>query len=371
MGNPFFELIGVAVGLRRALTSAPSAAGWAAMYAEARRQTLVGVLYAALERLPAVQRPPREVLLPWYALAERIRRESGHLLTEAERLTERLEARGFDAVLLKGSGVAAYYPNPALRMPGDIDLWLLPKGMEPDAIVRGEARKAVEQFAASVKTPLQATWLHADLPLSERASVEVHFTPSLLCVPRRNARLQRWLAAQAAVQVAHRVPLRPEGRALQVPTTDFNRVYLLLHLYRHFLEEGVGLRQLMDYHYLLLRGDQPAAGESALLASLGLTRFAGAVGYVLRRLFGTPETALPAPVDASAGRFLLDEVMKAGNFGHYDARYAPREGETRAQVFLRKSRRSLRFFGMYPAEVAWSPLFRVWHYCWRFRRHYL
>ena len=99
---------------------------------------------------------------------------------------------------------------------------------------------------------------------------------------------------------------------------------------------------------------------------MGLLRFSRAVVYVLQEVFGLEDEFCFVPPDEREGRFLLDEIMLAGNFGKYDWRYRCASGsEGMWSRFLRKSRRNFHLAVHYPGEVIWDVPFRVCHYLWR------
>ena len=154
-----------------------------------------------------------------------------------------------------------------------------------------------------------------------------------------------------------------------VPNAAFNRVYILVHIYRHLFAEGIGLRQLLDYYFVLKQGFTEIAREEPLriLRSLGMMRFTRAVMWVLQEVYAMPDRYLLTSPDAKEGRFLLDEIMLAGNFGKYDERMQRSVGEGTFRWGLRKVLRNFRFVRSYPSEVLWSPLFKVWHLFWRIR----
>ena len=154
-----------------------------------------------------------------------------------------------------------------------------------------------------------------------------------------------------------------------VPNAAFNRVYILVHIYRHLFAEGIGLRQLLDYYFVLQQGFTELEREETLriLRSLGMMRFTRAVMWMLQEVFGMPDRYLLTSPDAKEGRFLLDEIMLAGNFGKYDERMQRAAGEGTFRWGLRKVLRNFRFVRSYPSEVLWSPIFKVWHLFWRIR----
>ena len=81
--------------------------------------------------------------------------------------------------------------------------------------------------------------------------VELHFFPGIMNNPIYNARLQKWFKRNADLQCSN-VVSQPDGIGeIAIPTTAFNVVYQLTHLYHHFFDEGIGMRQIIDYYYVV------------------------------------------------------------------------------------------------------------------------
>lgn len=145
-------------------------------------------------------------------------------------------------------------------------------------------------------------------------------------------------------------------------------VYILLHIYRHLLGEGIGLRQLLDYYYVLRRdiGHEDKEETLALLKQLRLYRFARGIMYVLQNVFGLEDRFLLCEPCVTDGEMLLSEILIAGNFGHYDPRIDwSQKRNGKFSVFVKRCRRNLRFVRYYPAEVICTPIFKIWHQFWR------
>ena len=69
--------------------------------------------------------------------------------------------------------------------------------------------------------------------------------------PLYNARLQKWFKRNADLQCSNAVSL-PDGIGeIAIPTMAFNVIYQLCHLYHHFFDEGIGMRQIIDYYYVV------------------------------------------------------------------------------------------------------------------------
>lgn len=352
MNSLFFEILRIALGRQQVLSAVPTVEQWRELYLMAVKQTLVGVLFPVLEQLPQEQRPPREVVLQWYMLKERTIKANRLLNQRAVETQAFFRGEGFDCCILKGQGIATLYPNPLLRTSGDIDIWL-----------NGE-RERIYAFAHS-RVGLQGlTYQHIHYPLHKDVEVEVHVTPGHLFAPIRNRRLQHYF--ESAAQWHHEVEL-PEGvGSICVPTAEFNRIYILLHIYMHLFGEGIGLRQVLDYYYVLRQADTVESRERtvATLRKLRMMRFAKAMMWVLHEVFGLEEEYLIATPDENEGRFLLSEIMLAGNFGKYDARIDRTNHHKLLPRLYNSLRRNWKFLVRYPHEMIWDVPFRTWQYVW-------
>ena len=309
---------------------------------------MAGIFFGGIEKLPAEERPPREVLMPWIAVAERVKAANRFLNRRAAEVSARLRADGWRHCILKGQGVATFYPEPLLRQPGDIDVWMM------------GARRDVLRYLEDRYGRMALCYLHADAHGKGAEAVEYHFTPSFATSPFRNRRLQQWFAAQADAQAGHYVDL-PEGAGeIPVPTQAFNEIYMLHHIYRHLFSEGVGLRQVCDYAVLLIRRED-TEGTSAMLRRLGLEDFARGLAWILMSCFHLPESKLYCTPDGRQGRFIFNEIMRSGNFGQYDARFNPLpQGAGKLRRACHKARRNFSFVRSYPGEVVWYLPFMAW-----------
>ena len=240
-----------------------------------------------------------------------------------------------------------------MRTPGDIDIYL--EG----------GRKRIMQYVNKVCPNQVMRYHHVDFPVMKTA-IEVHFTPSYMFFPLHNSRMQKWFGKVMDLQCSNRVTL-PDGYGeITVPTTSFNVIYILSHLYRHVFTEGIGLRQLLDYYFNIERcNDGNIEILQRELKHLGLWKFAKAVMYVLHEVFGLSEDKMIAPMDDKEGKFLLDEIMRGGNFGQYDTRLGSKEDEGKLHRYLRMNLRNLRFVRHYPTEALSEPLFRTWFAVWK------
>ncbi len=355
----FYELLNVALGHREALSRVPSEADWQILYEQCDRQTLLGVAFPALGILQGEQRAPKRLFMQWYAASEDIRQRNSVLNRKAVLAARTFARDGRRSIILKGQGLALLYPDPALRTPGDIDIWV--EGRRADTV------RYLRRFCPDE----EVVYHNMHFPALNDVEMEAHFTPSWFNYPVANMRFQRWCKAQQERLFSHRVTLGEYGEVC-VPDAAFNRVYVMQHIYRHLFGDGIGLRQVLDYYYVLRQGFTEAEKAETLrqLRRMKMRRFAGALMYVEQRVFGLEKTYLLCEPDEREGRYLLSEILRAGNFGKYDPRIVHTAGEPKWHSFLRITRQVWHLVGHYPAEVICSPLFRAWHYVWRVAKGY-
>ena len=350
----FFDFLRFCIGSAKEIPGSLKEVDWKELYAIAKKQALLGVLFYGIQRLPKELAPEQKLLMQWMAMAEMIRKQNIRLFLDSVKVCQNFENEGFANCILKGQGNALLYPDPYMRTPGDIDIYL------------AGGRKRVMQYINKVCPNQVMRYHHVDFPVMKTA-IEVHFTPSYMFFPIHNRRMQKWFRKVMDEQCNHRVSL-PDGYGeIHVPQVSFNVIYILSHLYRHIFTEGVGLRQLLDYYYVLISDDLLLIRDSVQkdLKHLSLWKFAQAVMFGMKEVFGLSEDRMIAPMDEREGRFLLDEIMRGGNFGQYDDRMCSKVGESKMHRYFRMNFRNLRFVKHYPTEALSEPLFRTWFAGWK------
>ena len=423
----FFDFLRFCIGSAKEIPGSLKEVDWKELYAIAQKQALLGVLFYGIQRLPKELAPEQKLLMQWMVMAEQIRKQNIRLFLDSVKVCKNFENKGFANCILKGQGNALLYPDPYMRTPGDIDIYL------------AGGRKRVMQYINKVCPNQVMRYHHVDFPVMKTA-IEVHFTPSYMFFPVHNRRMQKWFGKVMDSQCSNVVTL-PDGYGeITVPTMNFNVIYILSHLYRHVFTEGIGLRQLLDYYFVIcdfhkvyqnssnhpvplskegstshpsplsseerdvtaLRCSEPlrskdggpskvspncagwdrqdVSGDTATTASpssaaldrvqkelkhLGLWKFAQAVMFVMKEVFGLSEDKMIAPMDEKEGKFLFDEIMRGGNFGQYDDRMGDKVDESKIHRYFRMNLRNLRFVKYYPTEALSEPLFRTWFAVWK------
>lgn len=345
MNDLFFTLLKAAMkGERPETISLPMTLTdeeWQRLYDMADKHALLGVLFTVVCNMKL----PRSVARALIGDAQQISEMNELLNCEAARLTQLFADKGHRSAILKGQANARLYPSPLSRTPGDIDIWV-DGGRESVVAMLREMHLMDGQEEKTGEATV--SYHHVHLPLNEKeVSVEVHFRPSSGNYnPLTNRRLQQWLEQE--IQYGS---MGKEG--FNVPSVRFALVMQLAHIQRHFLEGGIGLRQVCDYYYLLKNStEEDRTVVAAQLKRFGLHRMAGALMWVLHQRLGLDKELLLCETDSQRGARLFDEMMEGGSFGNYSALW--QRGKW-ARPFLSQVKR-IKKASFAPTEVMWENM---------------
>ena len=365
----FFELLQVAIGRREQLSECPTETQWQEIYDICRKQALIGIGWYAIEKLPKEQRPHEELLFLWMGMAQKIVATNELVIDAARKVTKKLQRDGFDCCILKGAGNIVYYNDTLHSTPytlhsetglgmyrsaGDVDVWMIPR--EGKDVIEYAKQAAKEKGEKKPKIDYN----HARLPDCKGIEVEGHFFPAFLNSPIRNIRINKWTKTNTATQVNNICEYR-----FAIPTPEFNIIYQLLHIYRHLIKEGIGMRQLLDYYMIVLRFNEDKETHNTIptLKYLGLEKIAKGVMYIMQEVFLMKENELICKPNKKVGEFLLNEIMTAGNFGKHDPRLNHSQSLfPRTWDIVKHESNMMRFF---PEEAICDPFFRVYHKFWQ------
>ena len=360
-----FAFLQYSLGCKGNMNKVVASTDWQELYSFASKQAILGLCFEGIERLgkeypEELRLNPieRDLLMTWMGKAQQIRRQNMKVNTVAGKLYSMLRKDGLRCCILKGQGNALMYPNVYSRNPGDIDVW-----------VDANREEITEYAKCHFKLEDDIRFQHVETAM-DGVPVELHFFPCSMNNPLYHARLQKWFKRNADLQCSNVVSL-PDGIGeIAIPTTAFNVVYQLTHLYHHFFDEGIGMRQIIDYYYVVSMLNVNCEMLTWLpkeLKHLGLWKFAGAVMYVLHEVLGLPEEKMIAPMDEKRGRLLLAEILNGGNFGKHFTKYGHFTQQGMAKKYFLKIWRNMHFVRFYPAEALSEPIFRTWHFFWRLK----
>ena len=242
-----------------------------------------------------------------------------------------------------------------LRQSGDIDVWVKNRSvMELDAYVKELGLKP------------HTTAAHVSYEDKDGVEIELHADPAFFRSFRNDRKLVQWFNDSKGLIVENQL-------GFSIPCVEFNLVYMMVHMYHHVLFEGLGLRQLMDYYFVLLDYKTKTIKKTdgsvlSVLDSFGMNRFTTGIMWIMKEVFALEDGYLICEANEKYGRLILEDVMSGGNFGHHDEKNNGLHGGTAVGRSLNGLRRNMKFFALGPWEVLSSPMWSLWHFFWRKKR---
>ena len=240
--NAIFKFLKYCLGYNIDMGKVIAKMDWRQLYTFVSNQAIIGFCFDGIERLgneysEELKKNPieRDLLMTWMGKAQQIRRQNTKVNTVASKLYSMLREDGLRCCILKGQGNALMYPNVYSRNPGDIDVWV------------NASRSQITEYAKKhFEIGDDIRYHHIETSM-DGVPVELHFFPCSMNNPLYHARLQKWFRRNADLQCSNVVGLPDRAGDIAIPTTVFNVVYQLCHLYHHFFDEGIGMRQIIDY----------------------------------------------------------------------------------------------------------------------------
>ncbi len=297
---------------------------WERLMQEASQQAVLPLAFeAAKDLLPAepaaaLQEPVDD------ALVSNLCKEYEHI-----ELHRAMEEAGIPYVVMKGSASAAYYPQPMLRMMGDVDFLV----RREDAERAGGVLEKLGFRATGDRTnPIHQSYVREDP--AQRAEWELHWSPN--GIPRNEAGER--IRALLGDSIESAVLRETENGCYRVPDAFHHGLMLLIHTAMHLMHSGVGLRHLCDWAVF-------AAGFSEeefrgifeeKLRSAGLWDFAAVLTALSVRWLGCPDPGWTGLRDPELLDGLLCDILNGGNFGKKD-----RERLNQAKLMVDRSEGAL------------------------------
>ena len=260
-----------------------------------------------------------------------------------------LRDHGIEPVLLKGQGLARYYPVSELRQCGDIDLYVGEENYE-------KAYEALKEVVTEIDEKESAMsydkHFHAKIGAVQ---IEIHRFASILNCPKKNKRFQEY-AMKGFTHDCVNVNIGATG--LLLPNETFNVYYVFHHLLHHFLSSGVGVRHFCDLA-CLLHAKQELFDDHELkniLVGMKELRAWQIVGCILVENMGYPQSEFPFynPGMMKYADRMTRIMMVEGNFGHETPFRKPAHyGYFRGKLysFMFGTKRILRLSTIFPREM--------------------
>ena len=282
---------------------------WKGILYLGKTQAVLPLLYDGMTGLPEGKRLSGPSLMKLIAYVDRVEKLNADLDAAAGKICAGLAAEGISSVLLKGQGNAVLYPEPRHRQCGDIDLYV---GQENYLKAADVIRKWPEVHHEAKETSKHVGFGFGHL------EIELHKMAFEMADRKTDAAFRIWETEELS---SGRAEVLPGGEKVTVPPPMFNVIYVFCHGFHHFMESGLGLRQICDIAMLLHRyhSELDANEMEALLKEFRLLdEWRLFVSLAVRHL-GLPASEAPLyiPDKQDITDKLLQAIFDDGNFGHH------------------------------------------------------
>ena len=329
-----------------------SESDWNTFYDLASRNTIEGLLFDVLEKLPDNTQIPKSLISKWCVRIEQIKDRNLRTNSNiADQLSVFAKAN-IQPVLQKGQGIAQFYPNPQHRNCGDIDWYFDNKPDFEKACEIGKEKG--ENFSRSIK---DAFFLWNGL--------ETEYHTRL--VETRNPLKWKYIKSLEKKYESQQEFMYLQNMRVKLPAPLLNIVLVHIHILKHQITYGIGMRQLCDAAVLLktFHNKYDSQELHRVYKTLGVLPWVHVFHGLLVKYIGLNEDYLPFKIKLSSNKdidWMLNDILRGGNFGFnhmdYDD-YSSKSGRVNKTERLSKS--FIKYVQLAPFETLVFPAFQVFN----------
>ena len=277
MGQLLCELIKATLTGKDLKVEGVKEADWEQCFETARQQLVLAMTFPTMSALPKEQRPGFLLWSKWMAYAQSTAELSRHKQEAVRKMGAWLAEDGLATTVVKGFSVAVHYPRPELRELSDVDIY---SGPGYDAVNRCLTKHGL--------TVGKADGYHVHIRV-DNVSVEHHFSFSNSRVKGDMYGMETALQQLAASD--SRTTAMP---GILFPNAAFTTLYVGWHAYKHFLNEKIELRHVVDWALTLKQlNDEEAKKVEEVKGAAKWSRFADALTAISLHRLGLPKEWFP------------------------------------------------------------------------------
>lgn len=266
---------------------------WRRINELSNKQRLKSVLFLAIEHLPEDQLPPKTTLIKWYGQTMLIKRRNDDYRGKCKALLDIYKENEIEPIILKGESCAKYYPGDDSRALGDLDLYLEDKsGSHAEGHIWAwhEGNRLAAHHGATVEIH---DYKHSHI-YWKGILVENH---RLLTTVRGAKEKQEF-----------------EKHLQQIiPSADFEVLFLMAHMFQHFINGGFSLRQICDWALCARARHKEVNWDSYhfWINNLGISKFSNTILFIVQNYLSINLVISGGAGDVSAqlARRVLDDAL--------------------------------------------------------------
>lgn len=319
----------------------------------ARRQSVSALVADKALSLPKAYLPPKEMSLLFLTQIEQTRDLNRKIIHTLSVVTNEYREEDTPFVLLKGPSSGANYPDPYLRNPGDLDLFIYRK--EDYERSKGRTRRKGFEFEV-------ADTIHYHYSL-DGVNIEPHHKITYFERKRYERRFVALVGEVVNNELFRYIDIE-DIRVRQLPV-EMHALYLFHHMFRHFAHQGVGFRQFCDWLLFLkrYRNEIDVTSFTTLAKSYALLFPMQVFARAAIKYLGASESIFPFEMTSNdrLADAVIEDIFECGNFGfHGDMKKRPKE-KIRGLWFsyTLTLKRTLKFCSLSPEHILLLPYWKL------------
>lgn len=243
--------------------------------------------------------------------------------------------------VFKGQTAASYYPHPEMRTSGDVDFYVFKKDWD-------RAKSLLEK---EVTITDDHSGQHLEFT-KDGVPFEMHYHTAVFASGSKQRYWDELIESYFNEVLDH-----AKINDVEVPTLPptLNAIYLFVHIYHHFLKEGIAPRQFIDWMmFFEAKHEEIVVSElTAKLERLGLIRAFKAFGAILTEVLGMDVKFFPYSLTYRDKKYvdkIMSIVLRYGNFGKYGRNEQQGGWKHSIETGMRSVRHVSKFFWLSPTE---------------------
>ena len=326
---------------------------WHHLFKLSHDHTIQGVIFDGMASLPATHQAPKDLYIRWMVTVEKIALQNRKMNKVIAQQYVLFQQQNISPILLKGQYLASFYPNPVRRVCGDVDWWF------PNEEAFSIANTCMSGVGSAMVYPTATTANYA------YHGMEMDHHQRM--IDAYNPFVQKYIDKLIRKELAQENSISLDSVAVLVPSPLLGLVQVNMHILKHLLSFGIGLRQLCDAAilYKRLAGTFQPKELLSVYKKIGVSRWIQVLHDILFRKLGIDSSYLPGftpnHIDSD---WMLREILQGGNFGFHDERY--REAETTGARMATRSRVAKHIWQYLPYAPFEALSFPIAHYIDRF-----
>ena len=274
---------------------------WQAVLLECRLQSVVSLAYASLPKDVI----SAEVLGEWEKYFNLELMQNSKVSYAHSLINDFLIKNEIPYVILKGCVSASYYDSPMLRTMGDVDFLVKAENFE-----KVDALLVENKFKPhNIKHEYEKAY--------SKANVTFELHKNINGAP--GGKVGKTIEGYFEDIIEKAELIKTDFAQYYSPSVFHHGLIMLLHIARHMVTGGIGLRHLCDWAVFVNKlGDEFPDLYEAKLKKVGLWKFAQIITQICVEYLGCSPQFWTGDVDKSLLLNLLDDIFAGGNFGKKD-----------------------------------------------------